>query len=462
MARRSSNSINGNLEIQRRKAVRVTASVALFFSGLFAVSAEASTLKPSAPKAVQAIGGDGLATVTWSKPATGGKIAQYLITSHPSDKTCHTPQTVCVITGLTNGTTYSFTLTATNETGTGPASRSSNKVTPKSLPESTSVAEINNPSFDEPDAVVSNGVDLWVANDAGGLSGNGSVSEINIATGEVTEINDPSFDNPAALALSGDAVWVANGHGGFSGTGSVSEIDIATGAVTQINDPSFDYPDGVTVDGGFAWVANAGDGNTELGSVSKIDVVTDAVTKITDPSIDDPSSITSNGDYVWLANQFGSSEGWGSGSVSRIDIMTGAVTKIVASSIHNPTGIATNGTKVWVTSDEEGLAIPGSNSQTLPVLSVIDTSGDAVSKVNGPLANSGVATTFDGSNAWIDNYSYVYEWSPSSGKYLQVDTTDLDEPWGIAADGTNVWVANYTGGTSGNGFITQIAETSRA
>jgi hypothetical protein len=38
-----------------------------------------------------------------------------------------------VVTGLTNGQAYTFTVTATNSAGTGPASAASNSITPAAI-----------------------------------------------------------------------------------------------------------------------------------------------------------------------------------------------------------------------------------------------------------------------------------------------------------------------------------------
>ena len=444
----------------RTWTVLISAALAVGSLGLVVpISAGAAAAKPSAPRAVRAIAGDGLVTVMWSKPAnTGGAISKYVVTAHPSNKTCFTPQRVCVLAGLKNGASYSFTVSATNRAGTGPKSRASKKVRPKSLPASSSITEINNASFNQSDAIVSNGTDVWVANYTGGAYGNGSVSKINIATGLVTQIDDPSFNTPSGLAVNGTDVWVTNGSGGTSGNGSVSQINIATGLVTQIDDPSFSYPIGITLDGGYAWVLNAGNGTTNLGSVSQVNIAVGSVTSITDPSFNSPSSITSSGNYVWVANQYG---GPGSGSVSKINIATGSITAISdLGIIHNPTDIATNGSAVWVTSAGEGLAISGSDSSTLPILSVINVNSNAVKPVNGPLpSNSGDAVAWDGTNAWVENNGYLYELNPANGKVLQCDTKGLNEPGGISADGINVWISHFTGGASGNGYVTKIAET---
>jgi hypothetical protein len=93
---------------------------------------------PGAPAAPTASPGMGSAKVTWSAPASGGSaITKYTVTPYigttPETATTVTgspPATTATVTGLTNGDTYTFTVTATNAVGPGPASAPSNAVTP--------------------------------------------------------------------------------------------------------------------------------------------------------------------------------------------------------------------------------------------------------------------------------------------------------------------------------------------
>jgi hypothetical protein len=87
---------------------------------------------PGAPRGVTAKAGNAQATVSFSAPASNGgsPITSYTVTSSPGNITATGASSPITLPGLTNGTAYIFTVTATNAIGTGPASAPSNSVTP--------------------------------------------------------------------------------------------------------------------------------------------------------------------------------------------------------------------------------------------------------------------------------------------------------------------------------------------
>jgi hypothetical protein len=94
-----------------------------------AANATATTV-PQAPTIGTATGGNASATVTYTANATGGKaVSTFTATSSPGSLT-GTGTSPITVSGLTNGTAYTFTVTATNANGTSTASAASNSVTP--------------------------------------------------------------------------------------------------------------------------------------------------------------------------------------------------------------------------------------------------------------------------------------------------------------------------------------------
>jgi hypothetical protein len=87
--------------------------------------------KPEAPTGVSATSGENASTtVSWTAPSDGGSaITSYTATSN-AGQTCTSVTTTCSVTGLTNGTPYTFTVTATNAIGTSDPSSASSAVTP--------------------------------------------------------------------------------------------------------------------------------------------------------------------------------------------------------------------------------------------------------------------------------------------------------------------------------------------
>lgn len=92
-------------------------------------------IAPGAPTIGTAAAGDSKAVVTFTPPASNGgaTITSYTVTSSPGNITATGTASPIVVSGLSNGQPYTFTVTATNApavSGNGLASAASNAVTP--------------------------------------------------------------------------------------------------------------------------------------------------------------------------------------------------------------------------------------------------------------------------------------------------------------------------------------------
>jgi M6 family metalloprotease-like protein len=96
---------------------------------------------PSAPTIGTATAGDGQATVTWTAPTdnggsavTGYVVTPYIGATAQTAQTFNSTATSQAVTGLTNGTAYTFKVAAVNSGGTGAQSASTNAATPVGVP----------------------------------------------------------------------------------------------------------------------------------------------------------------------------------------------------------------------------------------------------------------------------------------------------------------------------------------
>jgi len=95
--------------------------------------------KPGKPTNVQGVGLDSAAQISWTAPASdgGSPITSYTVTSsgsvahHCNPVWVYGAPLTCKVTGLSNHTNYTFTITATNGAGIGPASLPSPNVLPR-------------------------------------------------------------------------------------------------------------------------------------------------------------------------------------------------------------------------------------------------------------------------------------------------------------------------------------------
>ncbi len=224
---------------------------------------------PAAPSAVTATAANGSATVSWTAPANGGSpITSYSVTPStgtttlaPTVVTGNPPVTSVSVGGLTNGLSYTFTVTATNSVGTGPPSTPSNAVTPSAIAGPSFVQQVSNRASAKKVAVTPSsalGAGNRLVVEVGAWSGTkATTSSVTDSTGdqftEVSHFTGPDHTEQsvwtapitagagakpsvtAKFTSSADGAITALEYSGLStatGTGAVDQVSHATGTTT--------------------------------------------------------------------------------------------------------------------------------------------------------------------------------------------------------------------------------------
>jgi len=110
--------------------------VARNIAGNSVASSESSSVTPftipGQPTSVTAVAGNGQVVVSWTEPILNGgsAITEYRVTSSPGGLTATSSSNSATVTGLTNGTSYTFTVVAINNAGNSADSSPSSSVMP--------------------------------------------------------------------------------------------------------------------------------------------------------------------------------------------------------------------------------------------------------------------------------------------------------------------------------------------
>ena len=122
-------------------SVAISGNEAVWVAGMPGASSNAGGYRafdsfavPGAPTSPVATAGGGAALVQWTAPADNGglPLTSSVVTSTPGGKTCTTAGSSCLVTGLDNGTAYTFKVVARNAIGLGASSAATAAVTPLS------------------------------------------------------------------------------------------------------------------------------------------------------------------------------------------------------------------------------------------------------------------------------------------------------------------------------------------
>lgn len=185
---------------------------------------------PGVPRAVSAVAGSGQATVSWTAPASdgGAALTQYVVTVSPAagvtgaTTRASGTATSLLFSGLTNGTAYTFTVTAVNGLGRGPGAASAAAVP---APTTASLTAAASTYFTVPAGVTQLTVDLYGAQGGGNRAGRGARVQATLAVtpGEVLQVNVGGRGRQPAC--NGSWTYVGSGTGGFNGGGDAGGRD---------------------------------------------------------------------------------------------------------------------------------------------------------------------------------------------------------------------------------------------
>lgn len=168
---------------------------------------------PEAPVSVSAVAGNGAATVSFIDPLLINKYTKtlYIVTSNPGGVTITGTESPLEVTGLTNGTSYTFTVKVSNLAGISEMSSSSDPVTPTQPIGSAGGTRLSDSNFGNP-TITLDEVEYDLYNDAASASKfcvMSSDAEVSFASGVVTQVDSLIYNGQESNNIKWtDTGWV--------------------------------------------------------------------------------------------------------------------------------------------------------------------------------------------------------------------------------------------------------------
>jgi hypothetical protein len=210
---------------------------------------------PNAPTIGTATAGNLSASVTFTAPSNvgGGAITGYTVISSPGSITGTGTSSPVTVSGLTAGTSYTFTVVATNAYGTGPASAASNSATPKNITSTVEYLVVAGGGGSGRDAAggggaggfrtasgfaVASGSAITVTVGAGGAAVNSGGYASGGRGVDSVFSTITSTGGGGGRARSGDTSTSTGGSGGGGGYGTTAPNDLGAAGNTPSTSPS--------------------------------------------------------------------------------------------------------------------------------------------------------------------------------------------------------------------------------
>lgn len=298
----------------------------------------------------------------------------------------------------------------------------------------------NTYGFNEPLATVATSGYVWTVN----YNGN-TITQFSATDGSFVRTisgNTYKFNRLWDMTSDGTHLWVSN----FSGN-SVTEINMSDGSLVRVLESStyqFNRPSGLISDGTHIWIANGGNN-----SVTEVNISDGSFVRNVSGAaygFNQPIYPISDGTNLWVTNYAGK-------SVTEISLSTGALVRVLSAAnygFNNPRRPAFDGTNIWV---------PNADANSVTEFKVSD--GSLVRVINNAAygLNAPQMIVRENSRIWVTSYAgnTVTGINTADGSlYQQLSTGwNFNSPWGVAAEGSHVWVANRSTG-SNSGSLTEI------